>query len=238
MKKINCFLIIFGLFVLGLATTSQALTTAAATLEKPSIAIKINGNKPYPGDALSATPRIVITVTSTNTVQSILSKLGGSSAALTFVGAAGKFYATQEVTVPLPDGTYCLTIEATDNYTNTTTFEVPQLYVQSAGVVTVQGIPLNYPNPFDPGTQSTYLGYNLSRSANVEIKIFDLSGGLVAKKTYVSGQPGGSACYNEVAWDGKSDSGNYVGNGLYLFLIIADGTVAQNGKGKITVFKR
>jgi hypothetical protein len=232
-----CYLIIGCLLFLGLTNTANALT-ASATAEKPSVAVKINGNKPYPGDALSATPRIMVTVTSTNTVQSILSRLGGSSTALTLVGGSGKFYATQEVASALADGSYCLTIEAADNYNNVTTFEITPLYVRSSGVVTVQGVPLNYPNPFDPGTQSTYLGYNLSKPANVEIKIFDLSGGLVAKRSYASGQPGGNAGYNEAAWDGKSDSGNYVGNGLYLFLIIADGTVAQNGKGKITVFKR
>jgi len=226
------------LFVLGLATAGQALTTSAATQEKPSIAIRIDGSKPYPGDALSATPKIEITVTSTNTVQAINLKVGSVSAALVLTGSAGKFYATHEVTAALADGTHCLTIEAADNYNNVTTLEILPLYVQSAGVVTIQGLPLNYPNPFDPGTQKTYLGYNLSKSANVAINIFDLSGNLVAKKSYLSGQPGGSASYNEVSWDGKSDSGNYAGNGVYIYLIIADGALAQNGKGKITVFKR
>jgi len=233
-----CCLVICCLFVLGLATAGQALTIAAATREKPSIAIRIDGSKPYPGDALSSTPKIEITVTSTNTVQAIQIKIGSSSTALIFVGGTGKFYATHEVTAALADGTHCLTIEATDIYPNTTTFEILPLYVQSAGVVTIQGLPLNYPNPFDPGTQKTYIGYNLSKSANVGINIFDLSGNLVAKKSYLSGQPGGSASYNEVSWDGKSDSGNYAGNGVYIYLIIADGAIAQNGKGKITVFKR
>lgn len=226
------------LFVLGLAAAGQALTTSAATQEKPSIAIKINGNKPYAGDAISASPIIEITATSTNTVQAGRVVIGGSAAALTFVGSAGRFYATDEVTSALADGTYCLTIEAADNYNNVTTFEITPIYVQSAGAVTIQGSPLNYPNPFDPGTQKTHIGYALSKPANITLCIFDLVGNPVARKSYPNGQPGGNAGYNEVSWDGRSDSGNYAGNGIYLYLIIADGALAQNGKGKITVFKR
>ncbi|MBU1026928.1 MAG: hypothetical protein KKA31_04285, partial [Candidatus Margulisbacteria bacterium] len=61
---------------------------------------------------------------------------------------------------------------------------------------------------------------------------------LIAKNNYAAGSSGGKAGYNEVTWDGKSSSGAYVGNGLYVFLIIADGKVVQNGKGKIAVFKQ
>jgi hypothetical protein len=77
----------------------------------------------------------------------------------------------------------------------------------------------------------------LSRASNVELNIFDLAGNLLLKQSYSSGQDGGKAGYNEVTWDGKAN-GNYVGNGIYLYLIVADGTVPQNGKGKLTVFKR
>ena len=78
----------------------------------------------------------------------------------------------------------------------------------------------------------------LSIPSNVTLSIFDLSGSLIAKKSYSANQPGGRAGYNEVSWDGKSDGGTWVGNGIYIYLIIVDGKVAQNGKGKIAVFKR
>lgn len=231
-------IVILGLSLAFCASAANAVTTSSATQERPSISIVINGIKPYPGDSISAKPKIEITATSTNTVQSGHIRLDGNAADLSFVGSTYKFYATYEVLTTLSDGIHAVTIEATDNYNNITTFEVLPLYVRSAGTVTVQGQPLNFPNPFDPGSQPTYLSYNLSKPAGITINIFDLSGHLIAKKSYGPDSPGGRAGYNEVSWDGKTDSGNYVGNGIYIYLIIADGAVAQNGIGKMTVFKR
>lgn len=231
-------IIILGVLLICSGSAANAFSTASATQEKPSIAVKIDGRKPYPGDAISALPKIEITATSTNTVQAGHIRIDGSSADLSFIGSTYQFYATYEVTTPLPDGVHALTIEASDNYNNVTTFEVVPLYVQSSGAVTVQGLPLNFPNPFDPGVEPTFIGYTLSKPANITISIFDLAGNLVVKKPYNAGSQGGLAGYNEVSWDGRTESGGYVGNGIYIYLIIADGAVAQNGKGKMTVFKR
>lgn len=232
-------IIVLGLLLFCSASAANAFTTTSATQEKPSLAVKIDGRKPYPGDAISALPKIEITATSTNTVQAGRIKIDGRSADLSFVGTTYRFYATYEVmTTALPDGVQTLTIEASDNYSNVTTFEIVPLYVQSAGAVTIQGVPLNFPNPFDPGVQPTSIGYNLSKPANITINILDLAGNVVAKKSCNADSPGGRAGYNEVSWDGKAGSGDYVGNGIYLYLIIADGAVAQNGRGKMTVFKR
>ena len=120
--------------------------------------------------------------------------------------------------------------------TRSTTYEAMNLSVQVGGDAKVIGIPLNFPNPFNAGTQSTTLSYYLSRDANITLSIHDLSGMLVAKKDLSSGTSGGRAGYNEYIWDGKSDAGDVVGNGLYIYLIIADGSLAA--KGKLTVLKR
>lgn len=219
------------------------ICVSAAQASTLDVSIKIDGIKPYPGDPISATPIIEITVTASNAVQSVRIALDSSPINLDFVPVNNKYYATHEVETAdaLTDGIHGITIEAFDISGEATTFEVYPLYVQSAADVTIQGIPLNYPNPFnpfDPGTQSTTIGYTLSKPANINLNIFDLAGNLIAKKNYTANQAGGRAGYNEVTWDGKSDSGNYVGNGIYIYLIIANGKVVQNGKGKMTVFKQ
>jgi len=70
------------------------------------------------------------------------------------------------------------------------------------------------------------------------LNIFDLAGNLIYKQSISSGQAGSLAGYNEITWDGVASSGGVVGNGIYMFLVIVDGKVANNGKGKITVFKQ
>jgi len=232
MKKIGHIIIIT---LIGFWVLSFGFMAGAASID---VSVKINGIKPYPGDPMSATPKFEITLTSTTSVQSGRIKVDSTQSNLNLVQVNYNYYATHEVTTPLGDGIHGITIEAFDVSGGAATFEVYPLYVQSAADVTVQGFPLNYPNPFDPGTESTNISYILSKPADIKLNIFDLAGNQIVKKSYSANQEGGRAGYNEVSWDGKSEGGNYVGNGIYIYLIIANGKVAQNGKGKITVFKQ
>ncbi|MFH1826545.1 MAG: Ig-like domain-containing protein [bacterium] len=146
-------------------------------------------------------------------------------------------YATYKPT--LAEGAYNIRIEATDNEGNLTTKEATNLLVQTAGPAVIYGVPLNYPNPFNPGgSRTTIISYVLSKASNVQIKILDLAGNIISAQTIASGSDGARVGYNEITWDGKSADGNYVGNGIYLYLIIIDGKVIQNGKGKIAVYKQ
>ncbi|MFH1576050.1 MAG: Ig-like domain-containing protein [Candidatus Margulisiibacteriota bacterium] len=220
------------------STTGFSAYSFSVAEDKPTISITIDSSRPIPGDPISSTPKIEITVVSANALQSGRITVDTTQTALTFVQTATNYLATHEVLTALADGVHGLTVEAFDVLGKAATYEVTSLYVQSAGDVTIQGIPLNYPNPFDPGSQTTTISYTLSKPANITLSFHDLAGNLIAKRSYTANLAGGRAGYNEVTWDGKSDSGNYVGNGIYLYLIIVDGKVAQNGKGKLTVFKR
>ena len=219
-------------------TTISGFSVYAFTVaeDKPSIYVKINGVKPYPGDPLSSTPKVEITVTTVSGPATGRINIDGAIRTLTFTNIDTNYYSTIEVTPALVDGIHGITVEATDALNRTSTYEIFPLYVQSAQAATVQGVPLSYPNPFDPGVSATSISYTLTKAANVSLTIHDLAGNIIAKKSFSSGNNGGKAGYNAVAWDGKSDSGDWVGNGLYLYLIIADGSVA--GKGKLTVLKR
>lgn len=215
----------------------SAYTFNVVVGEKPtSTSFKANGNTIYSGDSISATPKFEITISSNSSLESGRITIDSVQTALSFVKVDTNYYATHEVTTALADGTHVITVEAFDVNGNATTFEANPLMVKSVSAAAVQGTPMNYPNPFDPGTQSTAIGYSLTKASDIILTVHDTSGTVVARKTYTSDNSGGRAGYNEVTWDGKSDTGDYVGNGIYLYLIIADGKVVA--KGKLTVLKR
>ena len=72
----------------------------------------------------------------------------------------------------------------------------------------------NYPNPFNP---ITYIKYNLSEDAFVNITIYNVLGkvvnNLVTKKQ--------SAGYKSVQWNATNNAGSLVGAGIYLYMIQA-----------------
>jgi hypothetical protein len=88
----------------------------------------------------------------------------------------------------------------------------------SGGTVT------NYPNPFHPGESPTVIAWKLDDAATVTLRIFTQSGDLVLKKTFPSGDAGGSVGLNEFAWDGRNGRGDVVASGGYVALIEAQGT--------------
>ena len=200
--------------------------------------MRINGITPLPGDPLAARPVISVTVTSTSAAVTGRITVDKTTTAVTFVSGGGNnFYDTLEVTTALADGAHGLTIEAFDALGGAT-FEVVPLFVQTSQELIVQGKPLNYPNPFDPGVPggTTLISYMLSQPANLTLSIHDLLGTPVTRMNFSAGDNGGRAGYNAVPWNGKSDTGQVAGNGLYVYLLIADGKVIA--KGKLMVLKK
>lgn len=67
----------------------------------------------------------------------------------------------------------------------------------------------NYPNPFNPNTT---IRYEIPKSGNVDIRIFNINGQLV--KTVENGfQATGT---HTVVWDGRSNSGQSAASGVYI----------------------
>ncbi len=74
----------------------------------------------------------------------------------------------------------------------------------------------NYPNPFNPVTT---IAFNLAKTSNVTVEVFNLEGRKV--KTLVNGvKPAGE---NTVVWNGTDNTGKTVASGIYLYKI-------KNGK--------
>ncbi len=76
----------------------------------------------------------------------------------------------------------------------------------------------NYPNPFNP---STTIAYDLPRSADVDVTIYNLLGQRV--RTLVSQrQPAGT---HHVTWEGNAADGQAASSGVYLYIVRTDNHV-------------
>ncbi|MFQ5510805.1 MAG: Ig-like domain-containing protein, partial [Candidatus Krumholzibacteriia bacterium] len=97
----------------------------------------------------------------------------------------------------------------------------------------------NYPNPFHPGDAPTTIAYKLSIDAVVTLSIYTLSGGLVFQERFDAGALGGLAGLNEVAWDGRNGSGDFVASGGYIAVLEArgNGETIHSMRRKIAVVR-
>jgi outer membrane protein assembly factor BamB len=82
----------------------------------------------------------------------------------------------------------------------------------------------SYPNPFN---LQTAIKFDLKRSSEYKLSIFDITGKLVKQFSGI-----GDAGQNKLNWDTSSDKG--LASGIYLYRLTADGLI---GKGKVTLLK-
>jgi hypothetical protein len=80
----------------------------------------------------------------------------------------------------------------------------------------------NFPNPFNP---TTTISYDLPKRTEVNLKIYNVIGQEV--RTLVNETQ--SSGHKSVVWNGKDDSGQILGGGLYIYRLQAEGKV-QNAK--------
>jgi hypothetical protein len=102
--------------------------------------------------------------------------------------------------------------------------------------LTISGL-MSYPNPFDPwaGEKAT-ISIDLSRQADVTVKIFDFAGEPV--RTLIADYAG-PGVFEELKWDGTDESGSIVATGAYIANIkIDDGQKVISKNLKIGVAKR
>jgi hypothetical protein len=77
----------------------------------------------------------------------------------------------------------------------------------------------NYPNPFNP---ETWIPYQLATDADVQVRIYDISGTLV-RRLVMGYQPVGSYVNRERAayWNGRDENFEQVSSGLYFYQLRA-----------------
>jgi flagellar hook assembly protein FlgD len=93
--------------------------------------------------------------------------------------------------------------------------------VEIAAVPTAFALEKNYPNPFNP---STTIRYQIPSDANVNLAIYNVQGQLIRSLVAKEQKAG----YYNIVWDGRSDAGQTVSSGLYLYRVQAGSFVATH----------
>ncbi len=92
------------------------------------------------------------------------------------------------------------------------------------------------PSPFNPAVHGKInFEYVLPEDLRLEFYVFDISGQIVWKKQFESGQEGGKKGLNRINWNGQSVTEGEVPNGIYVFTLVANGKIM--GKDKFAVFR-
>ncbi|MFA5103575.1 MAG: CIA30 family protein [Candidatus Margulisiibacteriota bacterium] len=133
---------------------------------------------------------------------------------------------TLAISSPLPYGEKILSISVKDTSGNEAQYGITIKIGNGE-----DGPVFNYPNPFDPGNESTKIGFNLRDNAQVVVYLFDITGRIVVKRPFNA-----TVGYNEFEWNGVDDYGTIASNGVYLLRLVSENRLI--GKTKIWVIKR
>ncbi len=114
-------------------------------------------------------------------------------------------------------------------YTNPTGISLPSnnvelLYTGIEEMISPQYVTKlgnNYPNPFNP---ETVINFSLKTDTNVKISIFNVKGEIVKTLVNETLKRGN----HQVVWDGKNNSGNISGSGIYFYKMQSDNYQATN----------
>jgi hypothetical protein len=96
--------------------------------------------------------------------------------------------------------------------------QVPEPQVSVIDVPRETRVLQNFPNPFNP---ETWIPFELSKDANVNIEIYDMTGRLV-RKIDLGYCPAGSYVDRSAAayWNGRNFSGERVASGTYFYRLV------------------
>jgi len=108
----------------------------------------------------------------------------------------------------------------------------PTLDFDSMTESAIEGKLLNYPNPFK-SDRGTTVGYVLSKSMDVELKVFDMMGNLITSIERPAGSFGGLRGLNKISISSYNFGGTLLSAGVYFYLLMNQGKVL--GKGKMAV---
>lgn len=141
-----------------------------------------------------------------------------------------------------PDGKYNLRLTVSN--TSGESYEcITRVNFGTNGEVKLSGKPKCGPSPYDPGKGDFMFYYDLLAASDVDIYVYDISGTLVWQKKlpYDPGTSGGggSAGTNRVFWDGDNGFGETLGNGAYVYMIVARDSGERKiiGRGTFAVLR-
>jgi hypothetical protein len=130
--------------------------------------------------------------------------------------------------------TYTASTRMANIYGRLGTAEVSVVVNNTTEAGSLIGRVINYPNPYSPARgETTGIRYMLSGNLETKIYIFDITGRLLWQRSFAAGSSGGRAGNNFVVFNGMTDLGTKLTNGLYLVKLTAGGKVL--GSAKIVV---
>jgi hypothetical protein len=131
-------------------------------------------------------------------------------------GAGTPFVITWKPT--LTDGRQTLEVLAKDasgNFFDSTSYRVI-FYVYNENDITDV---YNYPNPFASTTYFTFILKGQDKPDEINLKIFTIAGRLI--RDIKLSPTDVITNFNKIYWDGRDEDGDEVGNGVYLYKVIA-----------------
>ncbi|MCX5749658.1 MAG: IPT/TIG domain-containing protein [Candidatus Saganbacteria bacterium] len=215
--------------------SAVGILTSADTIPPVISDVTVDEKTVLESDLIATKPTIKATITdnvsvdaASITVEAISTFSPTSLPAVSFNPVSGLM--TLTLTDPISAGEFTLKITAKDAPAGNSTTFTRKLKV-SDGTLYIEGSAFNYPNPFNPLAETTKLGFNISKDATVIIYLFDTTGRIAVKRSFVA-----TAGYNEFMWDGRDDYGDIASNGIYMARIVGDGKLI--GRAKIWVIKK
>ncbi len=135
----------------------------------------------------------------------------------------------------LDDGHHTLSLRAWDTHNNPSTASI-DFVVTSSGMVLLEDL-MNYPNPFSYDTWFTFKHNQAFGEMDVRIDIYDLRGQLVNTIRERISSHGFQS--TPIHWDGFSNDGRQLGNGIYLYRLTMTAANGQRARQteKLVIFR-
>ena len=194
----------------------------------PEIELYIDDERFVNGSITNENPLLIANVRDENGINTSGASIGHDITA-TLSGATNKVYTlNQFYNSPLSkdefgtlsykfynlnEGEHTLTFKVWDIYNNSSSATI-RFNVTKGKIIKIENV-TNYPNPMDDNTNFTFEHNQKDNEMEVVIKIYDVMGQLV--KTISERCYGTTARIDPIQWDGKSDGGESLSPGLYVY---------------------
>lgn len=130
----------------------------------------------------------------------------------------------------LNDGEHVLTFRAWDIYNNSNTATI-RFNVVKGKVIEIENL-VNYPNPMSDNTNFTFEHNQKDNEIDIEIRIYNVMGQLV--RTIEEHSFGTTARISPIRWDGRSDAGDKLPAGIYVYNV----TIVNSQNEKSTGYSK
>jgi flagellar hook assembly protein FlgD len=191
---------------------------------KPGIAIQLHDENKFLALNDTANFRVYLKSPSDNVEQRIYFSLPAFSNVMRFTPAMLPKNSCRLDWNPVfsEDGTYRLSVEATDKSKNESGKFNYSISFEVVNKSTITEI-LNYPNPFSTNTRFVFILTGNEIPSYMKIQIITVTGKIIREITQSElGSIHIGRNITDYAWDGKDEYGDQLANGLYLYRVITN----------------